>query len=82
VCRSLCGMVCREDVVATNLNLDPALVDAVRAAGHHRTKRDAVEAALREYLRRRAQLDALGAFRSFVFEPLARYDHKAARKAR
>jgi Arc/MetJ family transcription regulator len=68
--------------MATNLNLDPALVDAVRAAGHHRTKKEAVEAALREYLRRRSQLDALDAFRTFVFESPTRYDYKAARKAR
>jgi len=68
--------------MATNLDLDPALVDAVRAAGRHRTKKEAVEAALREYLRRRGQVDALDAFRSFVFEPPARYDYKVARRAR
>jgi Arc/MetJ family transcription regulator len=68
--------------MATNLHLDPALVDAARSAGHHRTKREAVEAALREYLRRRGQLDALSAFGTFVFEPPARFDYKAARRAR
>lgn len=68
--------------MATNLNLDPALVDAARAAGQHKTKKEAVEAALREYLRRRAQLAAVEAFGSFVFEPTARYDYKAARRAR
>jgi Arc/MetJ family transcription regulator len=75
-------MMCKEVTMATNLNLDPALVDAVRAAGRHRTKKEAVEAALHEYLRRRSQLDALDAFRTFVFEPPARYDYKASRKAR
>ncbi len=68
--------------MATNLNLDPALVDAARLAGHHRTKKEAVEAALREYLRRRGQFEALHSFRSFVFEPPAKYDYKAARRAR
>jgi Arc/MetJ family transcription regulator len=68
--------------MATNLHLDPALVDAVRTAGHHRTKKEAVEAALREYLRRRGQLEALNAFGTFVFEPPAQYDYKAARRAR
>jgi hypothetical protein len=75
-------MLCGEATVASNLNLDPALVDAARIAGRHRTKREAVEAALREYLRRRGQLDALAAFHSFVFEPPAHYDYKAARRAR
>jgi hypothetical protein len=68
--------------MATNLNLDPALVDAARAAGHHRTKREAVEAALREYVRRRAQLEAITAFGTFVFEPATRYSYKAARRGR
>jgi hypothetical protein len=68
--------------MATNLNLDPTLVEAALAAGHHRTKREAVEAALKEYVRRHAQLAALDAFGSFVFEPPARYDYKAARRAR
>lgn len=68
--------------MATNLNLDPALIDAARAAGHHRTKKEAVEAALKEYVRRRAQLAAVDAFSSFVFESQERYDYKAARRAR
>ena len=68
--------------MATNLHLDPALIDAACAAGHHRTKKEAVEAALREYVRHRAQLEALTAFGSFVFEPPQRYSHKAARRAR
>lgn len=68
--------------MATNLDLDPTLVDAARAAGHHRTKKEAVEAALKEYVRRRAQLAAIEAFGTFVFEPISRYDAKAARRSR
>ncbi len=82
MCVVLCGIVCEEALVATNLDLDPALVDAARTAGHHRTKKEAVEAALREYVRRRAQLAAVDAFGSFVLEPPAQYDYKAARRAR
>ena len=68
--------------MATNLDLDPMLVDAARAAGHHRTKKEAVEAALREYVRRRAQVAAVEAFGTFVFEPASHYDYKTARRSR
>ena len=68
--------------MATNVRIDAALVDAARTAGRHRTRREAVEAALREYLRRRRQRDVIAAFHTFAFEPAAIYDHKAARRAR
>lgn len=40
--------------MATNLNLDDKLIRAVQKAGKHKTKKEAVEAALREYLARLA----------------------------
>lgn len=36
--------------MATNLDIDPGLLEAVKDAGHYRTKREAVEAALRLHL--------------------------------
>ena len=66
--------------MATNLNLDPELVEAAKRAGHHRTKKAAVEAALEAYVRQRARVESLAAFGSFDLD--AEYDYKAARNAR
>jgi Bacterial antitoxin of type II TA system, VapB len=40
----------------TNLALDDSLIDEAVRAGHHRTKREAVTAALREYVQARKRL--------------------------
>jgi Arc/MetJ family transcription regulator len=39
--------------MATNLDLDPELVEHARALGCHKTKKAAVTAALEEYVRKR-----------------------------
>jgi len=43
----------------TNLALDDRLIERVRRAGKHKTKKEAVTAALEEYLQRRRQLAVL-----------------------
>lgn len=66
--------------VATNLQLDDALIaEAVRAGGH-RTKKEAVTTALREYVRRMQQLRLIEEFGKVDIDP--DYDYKAARKRR
>ena len=45
--------------MATNLALDDALIEEARRVGKHRTKKDAVTSALREYVQRRRQLEIL-----------------------
>src|SRR5438046_1471752 len=42
--------------MATNLALDDHLIEAARQAGGHKTKKEAVTAALDEYVKRRKQL--------------------------
>ena len=64
--------------MATNLALDDNLIEQARRAGHHKTKKDAVTAALAEYVQRRQQLQILKAFGSFDFDP--NYDYKAERR--
>jgi len=64
----------------TNLALDDKLIEEARRAGKHKTKREAVSAALEEYVRRRKQVRILGAFGTFEFDP--GYDHKAERRER
>jgi hypothetical protein len=66
--------------MATNLALDDKLIEEARRAGKHKTKREAVSAALEEYVRRRKQVRILGAFGTFKFDP--GYDYKAERRKR
>jgi Arc/MetJ family transcription regulator len=61
----------------TNLALDDALIEQARRAGKHRTKKEAVTSALREYVRRRRQLEILDLIGQVPFDE--RYDHKALR---
>jgi len=64
----------------TNLAIDDKLLERALRVGKHRTKRETVNDALREYIQRRKRLDALRLFGRIDFDP--RYDYKKARKAR
>lgn len=64
--------------MATNLALDDQLIEEARQAGQHKTKREAVTAALTEYVKRRKQLRILDAFGTFDLDP--GYDYKAERR--
>ena len=66
--------------MATNLALDDKLIEEAKRAGKHRTKKEAVTAALGEYIRRRKQQRILKAFGTFEFDPT--YDYKAERRGR
>jgi Arc/MetJ family transcription regulator len=72
--------VCDYLHMATNLALDDKLIDAARRAGKHKTKREAVTAALAEYVQRRKQLQILDVFGTFDLDPA--YDYKAERRRR
>lgn len=62
----------------TNLAIDDALIEEARAIGGHRTKKEAVTAALDEYIRRRKQLKIIDHFGTIDYDPT--YDYKAARR--
>jgi Arc/MetJ family transcription regulator len=64
--------------MATNLALDDALIEGARRAGKPKTKKEAVTAALTEYIRGRKQIRVLEAFGGFEFDP--RYDYKSERR--
>ncbi len=66
--------------MATNLLLDDKLVAAAKRVGRHRTKRDAVNEALREYVSRRKQRSVLSLFGKLDWDP--DYDYKAERRKR
>jgi hypothetical protein len=62
----------------TNLALDDRLIDEARRIGNHATKKEAVNAALDEYIRRRKQLEILDHFGTVDYDPT--YDYKKVRK--
>lgn len=63
--------------MATNLAIDPELLEEARRLGGHRTKRATVTAALEEYVRRRKQLEIIELFGTIEYE--GGYDYKAHR---
>lgn len=66
--------------MATNLALDDALIEKARVMGGHKTKKEAVNAALAEYVQRRKQLDITKLFGRIDYDP--DYDYKALRRRR
>ena len=64
--------------MATNLALDDRLIEAARRVGRHRTKKEAVTAALEEYVRQRRRLRVLDLFGTVEFDD--DYDYKAERR--
>jgi Arc/MetJ family transcription regulator len=62
----------------TNLALDDHLIEEARRVGGHKTKKEAVNAALDEYVRRRKQMRILDAFGTVDFD--STYDYKAERR--
>ena len=64
--------------MATNLAIDDGLINEAKRVGRHRTKKDAVTAALEEYVRRREQLRILELEGRIEYDP--DYDYKKLRR--
>ncbi|MBM3933101.1 MAG: type II toxin-antitoxin system VapB family antitoxin [SAR202 cluster bacterium] len=65
----------------TNLNIDDQLIEEARRIGGHKTKREAVNAALDEYVRRRKQLEIIKLFGTIDFDPPFDYESRGKGKA-
>jgi len=61
----------------TNLAIDDRLISEAQKVGHHRTKKEAVTAALDEYIRKRKKLDVLEMFGKIDYDE--DYDYKLER---
>jgi Arc/MetJ family transcription regulator len=70
--------MCNNLHMATNLALDDHLIEEALRVGGHKTKKDAVSAALNEYVLRRKQQGILKAFGTIDFDSV--YDYKAERR--
>ena len=62
----------------TNLALDDKLIEEARRVGKHKTKKEAVTIALKEYVQRRKQLKIIDLFGTIDYDP--NYDYKAERR--
>ncbi len=63
--------------MATNLALDDELILQALKAGHHKTKKEAVTAALKEYISHKKQLDIFKLFGIIDFDK--DYEYKKMR---
>jgi Arc/MetJ family transcription regulator len=64
----------------TNLAIDDRLIDEARVVGGHKTKKEAVTAALHEYIKRHKQRQILDLVDQIAYDPVS--DYKAARRAK
>jgi hypothetical protein len=74
-------MLCEEvHIVATNLAIDPELLERALAIGGERTKKATVTAALEEYIARRNQARVPESFGTLDWDE--DYDYKETRRTR
>lgn len=64
----------------TNLAIDDQLLQQALAIGHHRTKRETVNEALREFIQRRQRLELARLAGRVDYDP--RYDYRKERRSR
>ena len=64
----------------TNLAIDDRLLEEAQKVGGHRTKRETVNEALEEYIKRRKQQEIVSLFGKIQYE--RGYDYKRERKAK
>jgi len=76
----LCDGVCKLLHMATNLAIDPALLERALALGGEKTKKATVTKALEEFVARREQATLLELFSAFEWNP--EFDYKAERSRR
>jgi Arc/MetJ family transcription regulator len=62
----------------TNLAIDDELLTEAQTVGGHRTKKDTVNEALREYIQRRRQAKVVELFGTIDFDPT--HDYKKQRR--
>jgi Arc/MetJ family transcription regulator len=73
----LCGLLCDSLHMATNLMIDPDLLERALAVSGERTKTAAVTKALKEFVARREQKRIVELFGALEWSP--GYDYKSAR---
>jgi len=64
----------------TNLAIDDKLIEEAQKLGNHKTKKDTVNAALDEYIRRRKQAEIIDLFGTVDFDPSHNYKAERLKK--
>ncbi len=76
----LCRLMCKESHIATNLSLDPALIERAVEVSGERTKKAAVTRALEEFIARRSQKRLVELMDKLEWDKS--FDYKAERSRR
>ena len=76
----MCNNMCKEIHMATNLSIDPDLLDRALAVSGERTKKAAVTKALQEFIARRQQKSLLELMGKLEWDE--GFDYKAERSRR
>ena len=76
----LCNVMCKERHMATNLALDPELIERALEVSGEKTKQAAVTRALEEFIARRAQKRIVELMGKLEWDPA--YDYTAERSRR
>lgn len=63
--------------MATNLAIDDKLIESARKLGHHKSKKEAVTTALKEYIQHKQQQEMLSLFGDIDYQDS--YDYKKER---
>ncbi len=71
-------LLCNSPHMPTNLAIDDDLITEAQKIGGHRTKKDTVNEALREYIQRRRQAKLVELFGKIDVDPT--YDYKKQRR--
>jgi Arc/MetJ family transcription regulator len=74
---TMCEIVCKSPHMATNLSIDPDLLDRALVLSGERTKKAAVTKALQEFIARRQQRRLLELFGKLEWDKS--FDYKAER---
>jgi hypothetical protein len=73
----MCEINAEEGIMPTNLAIDDRLIEQAQKLGRHKTKKDTVNAALDEYIRRRKQAALVPLFGTIDYD--SSYDYKRER---
>ncbi len=76
----MCGLLCDNLHMATNLAIDPRLLERALEVSGEKTKTAAVTRALKEFIARREQVQLLGLFGTLEWDP--DFDYKRERSRR
>jgi Arc/MetJ family transcription regulator len=76
----MCNIIKEESRMATNLNIDTELLEKAYIISRLKTKRETVNLALNEFIKRHKQKGIIDLFNSVEYE--ADFDYKKSRKKR